>query len=88
MKLSDIVAQLNLLDSLDVAGECSTAVSKLNHITHIVTEHANQDQTASQNISKTFDDLSSTITKFSAQVENLKQNIRREYKKYKLKSRK
>lgn len=78
MKLSDIVAKLNLLDSLDVASECSTAVSKLNHITHVVTEHADQDQTASQSISQTFDDLSKTIAKFSGQIENLKQNLRQE----------
>jgi hypothetical protein len=78
MKLSDIVARLNLLDSLDVASECSTAVSKLNHITHVITEQADQDQTVSQNISKTFDDLSGTIAKFSAQVENLKLNLRQE----------
>jgi len=75
MKLSDIVARLNLLDSLDVASECSTAVSKLNHITHVVTE---QDQTASCSISQTFDELSNTIGKFSAQIENLKQSLRQE----------
>lgn len=78
MKLSDVVAYLNLLNSLDVASECSTAVSKLNHITHVVTEHADQDQTASQSISQTFDDLSKTIAKFSGQIENLKQNLRQE----------
>ena len=78
MKLSQIVAYLNLLNSLDVASECSTAVSKLNHITHIVTEHANQDQTSSQSISQTFDDLSKTIAKFSGQIENLKQSLRQE----------
>ena len=75
MKLSDIVARLNLLDSLDVASECSMAVGKLNHITHVVTEHADQHQTASQNIAQTFDNLSSTIAKFSAQVESLKQSL-------------
>jgi len=78
MKLSDIVAYLNLLDSLDVLGECGMAVSKLNHITHVVCEHAEQDQTASRSISQTFDDLSNTIVKFSAQIENLKQNLRQE----------
>ena len=78
MKLSDVVAYLNLLNSLDVASECSTAVSKLNHITHVVTEHADQDQTASQSISQTFDDLSKTIAKFFGQIENLKQNLRQE----------
>jgi len=78
MKLSDIVAQLNLLDSLDVAGECSTAVAKLNHITHMITEHADQNQTAGDSITKTYDDISKDIAKFSAQVESLKDNLRSE----------
>jgi hypothetical protein len=78
MKLSEIVAQLNLLDSLDVASECNTAVSKLNHITHVITENADQHQTASRSISQTFDELSNTIVKFSAQIENLKQSLRQE----------
>jgi len=78
MKLSDIVAQLNLLDSLDVAGECGTAVAKLNHITHMITEHADQHQTAGDSITKTYDDISKDIAKFSAQVESLKDNLRSE----------
>ena len=78
MKLSDIVAQLNLLDSLDVASECNTAVGKLNHITHVVTEHADQHQSASDTINKTFDELSNTINKFASQIENLKQELRSE----------
>jgi len=78
MKLSNIVAQLNLLDSLDVASECNTAVAKLNHITHVVTEHADQHQTASQNIAQTFDKLSSIITTFSKQIESLKQSLAQE----------
>ena len=78
MKLSDIVTYLNLLDSLDIASECDSAVSKLNYITHVVTEHADQHQTASRSISQTFDELSGTITKFAGQIENLKQSIRQE----------
>ena len=78
MKLSDIVAKLNLLDSLDVASECNTAVSKLNHITYVVTENTDQDQIVSQSISQTFDDLSKTIAKFSGQIENLKQHLKQE----------
>lgn len=76
MKLSEIVAYLNLLDSLDVGSECSQAVGKLSHITHVVTEHANNYQSASDNINKTFDELSNTINKFASQIENLKQDLR------------
>jgi hypothetical protein len=76
MKLSDIVARLNLLDSLDVASECATATGTLNHIAHVVTEHAEPYQTASDNIIKTYNELSSNIAKFSAQIESLKQDLR------------
>jgi len=76
MKLSDIVAYLNLLDSLDVANECSLATSKLNHITHVVTEHADQDQTVSNNITKVFDEITSGIARYSAEIETLKQDLR------------
>lgn len=76
MKLSDIVARLNLLDSLDIPSECATATGTLSHITHVVTEQAESYQTASDNIIKTYNELSSNIAKFSAQIELLKQNLR------------
>lgn len=78
MKLSDIVAYLNLLDSLDVPSECSAAVCKLNHITHVVTEHAMYDQSVSHNVMQTFDALSKTIEKFSTEINQLKQHLRQE----------
>jgi len=78
MKLSDTVAYLNLLDLLDVASECDTAVSKLNHITHVVTERSDQHQTASQSINQTFNEFAGTIAKFAGQIENLKQSLKQE----------
>jgi hypothetical protein len=78
MKLSDTVAYLNLLDSLDIASECSIATSKLNHITHVVTEYAGQDIMSSESIVKTYHEISGTIAKFSAQLETLKQDLRSE----------
>lgn len=80
MKLSDIVGYLNLLNSLDVTSECNTAVSKLSHITHVVTNHADQDQSTTRIINETFDDLSKTIAKFSRQVDQLKHNLKQEIK--------
>jgi hypothetical protein len=77
MKLSDIVASLNLLDSLDVASECATATGTLNHIAHVVTEHANPYQTA-RDVIKTHNELINNIAKFSAQVESLKQYFKDE----------
>jgi hypothetical protein len=76
MKLSDTVAYLNLLDSLDVNGECDLAMSKLNHIMHVITAKADQDQTASNNITKTFEEITSGIAKYSAEIQALKQDLR------------
>jgi hypothetical protein len=78
MKLSDIVAKLNLFDSLDVASECATAMGLLNNIEYVVTEHAGPYQTASNNIIKTHNELIHNIAKFSAQVESLKQDLKDE----------
>jgi len=76
MKLSDIVAKLNLLDSLDIPNECAIATGTLSNITQVVTEHAGPYQTASDNIVKTYNELSGNIAKFSAQVESLKHELR------------
>jgi hypothetical protein len=78
MKLSDTVALLNLLDSLDVPSECTNATGTLSNITHIVTEHAEPYQTAKDNIIKTYGELVSNLAKFSAQIETLRQDIRSE----------
>jgi len=80
MKLSDIVARLNLLDSLDVGSECAIATGTLNHIAHVVTEHAGPYQTAKDDIIKTHNELTNNIAKFSAQVESLKKELRSEIK--------
>jgi SAM-dependent methyltransferase len=78
MKLSDIVAQLNLLDSLDVARECSVALGKIDNIVHVVSEQANSYQTTRDSIVKTHQDIANGISKFSAQLQSLKQDLRSE----------
>jgi hypothetical protein len=78
MKLSEIVAYLNLLDSLDIARECDIATNKLNHITHVVTEHADQDQGASNSIARVFNEITSGIAKYTGEIEKLKQNLKSE----------
>ena len=78
MKLSEIVAYLNLLDSLDINSECSIAMGKLSHITHVVTEHIDLYQNSSDNIAKTHKDISNSIAKFSTQIDSLKQELRLE----------
>ena len=78
MKLSEIVARLNLLDSLDVASECATATGKLNHITHVVTQGSDQYSSTGQDIAKTYNEIQNSIAKFSAQVESLKEELKSE----------
>jgi hypothetical protein len=78
MKLSDTVAFLNLLDSLDVPSECDIATNKLNHITHVVTDHADQDQSASNNITRAYNEITSGIAKYAGEIEKLKQNLKSE----------
>jgi len=82
MKLSNIVAKLNLLDSLDVATECDIATGTLSHIAHVVTEHADPYQTAKDDILKTHNELINNIAKFSAQVESFKKELRLEIKQH------
>ena len=82
MKLSDIVAKLNLLDSLDVGSECATATGTINHIAHAVTEHVESYHTARDNVIKTHNELINNIAKFSAQVESLKKELRVEIKQH------
>jgi len=78
MKLSKLVAYLNLLDSLDVRSECVTAVGKINHIRHTVAEHADQFEGISKLIDSTYSDISYSIDKFADQVENLKQTLKQQ----------
>ena len=78
MKLSEIVAYLNLLDSLDINSECNHAIRKLNHITHVVSERIESYQTASDSIAKTYKDIADNIAKFSTQIDSLKQELRTE----------
>jgi len=78
MKLSQVVAYLNLLDSLDVATECDIATGPLKHITHVVNDHSQMYPGLASNISKGFDDLQQNISKFSNSVEQLRQELRQE----------
>jgi len=78
MKLSKIVAYLNLLDSLDVATECDIATGTLKHITHMVNEHSQIYSGFASNISNGFDKLQQNISKFSNSVEQLRQELRQE----------
>jgi SAM-dependent methyltransferase len=75
MKLSQVVAYLNLLDSLDIEFECNDATAKLKHINYVVTQQAEQYASFSNNISKKFNEIVDNISKFSAEIELLKQHL-------------
>lgn len=76
MKLSEIVARLNLLESLDITSECNIATGKLENIAHVVAEQSQHlYQSAGDDIAKTYQDLSDSIVRFSEQIETLKQEL-------------
>lgn len=78
MKLSEIVAYLNLLDSLDVAYECNEATGKLSNIAHVVRENSELYELHSNTITATFENLKQEISKFSNGVEKLREQLRHE----------
>jgi SAM-dependent methyltransferase len=78
MKLSQVVAYLNLLDSLNVAAECNNATEKLANITYTVNEHSEIYTSLADNIAKSFNELQHNIGKFSASVEQLREELRQE----------
>lgn len=78
MKLSDVVAYLNLLDSLDVASECNTAIGMISHIAHTIVEHSGQFDSNRDDIQKTHNELVDIVKKFSSQVAALKQQLKTE----------
>ena len=78
MKLSQVVADLNLLDSLDIQFECNDATAKLKHIDYVVTEHIQQYTSFDNNITKTFNEVVTSISKFSEEIESLKRHLQTE----------
>jgi hypothetical protein len=78
MKLSEIVAYLNLLDSLDINHEVDDAVRKLSAVLHVVMNHEVQLGTDSPKLDVAFTDVKSSISTFGTVLEHLKSKLREE----------
>jgi SAM-dependent methyltransferase len=75
MKLSEIVAYLNLLESLQVHEEAREATRKLAAVLHVVVNHAVQVNTCSQDLEQDFDAVKTALDSFDATLTQIKQRL-------------
>lgn len=78
MKLKDVVAYLNLLETLSMSAECNEALRVLDGIRHVVSNHGLQYTSDTQRINKDFDTISNGMLDFHQTLENLRQQLRDE----------
>jgi hypothetical protein len=72
MKLSEIVAYLNLIDSLSIDAECREALRILDGVLNVVANYPIQLDSYSRNLGKNFTSISSGVTEFSNTLNDLK----------------
>jgi len=75
MKLSEIVAYLNLLDTLDVRNEAAEATRRLAAVLHAVTNHVLQVDTCSQDLEQNFDSVKFGLEDFERTLDRIKQRL-------------
>ena len=75
MKLQDVVAYINLLDSLSADAECKEAVRILDSILHVVANHPLQLNAFSKTLSNDFDAISNGVKEFTSTLDQLKQRL-------------
>jgi SAM-dependent methyltransferase len=75
MKLSEIVAYLNLLESFAVHDEAEVATRRLAGVLHTVTNHALQVNTCSQDLQQDFDAVKTALNGFELSLEKIKQQL-------------
>lgn len=75
MKLSEIVAYLNLLDSLDVHDEAAEATRRLAAVLHVVANHAVQVDSCSQDLEQNFDAVKRGLDDFESTLSRIKQRL-------------
>ncbi len=78
MKLSEIVAYLNLLDTLDVRIESADAVRQLQAVSHVIENHQIQIKSHSRDLKDSIDSINHYIDKFSQSLDQLKQHLRQQ----------
>jgi SAM-dependent methyltransferase len=75
MKLSEIVAYLNLLDTLDVHNEAVEATRRLAAVLHVVANHAVQVDSCSQDLEQNFDAVKLGLDDFESTLSRIKQRL-------------
>ncbi len=78
MKLQDIVAYINLLDSVSADAECKEAVRILDSILHMVVNHPLQLNMFSKTLSNDFEAISGGVNAFSFTLAQLKKKLHEE----------
>jgi SAM-dependent methyltransferase len=75
MKLSEIVAYLNLLDSLSVHQEAAESTRRLAAVLHVVANHAVQVDSCSQDLEQNFDAVKLGLDDFESTLSRIKQRL-------------
>lgn len=78
MKLQEVVAYINLLDSLSADAECREALRILDSILHVVTNHSLQLNMFSKTLANDFETISSGVNAFTFTVDQLKKRLHEE----------
>jgi len=80
MKLQDVVAYINLLDSLSADAECKEAVRMLDSILHVIADHPLQLNMFSKTLTDNVMSVSSGIDAFTSTLAELKKHLHEEVK--------
>jgi len=75
MKLQDVVAYINLLDSLSMDAECKEAVRILDSILHVVVNHPLQLNMFSKTLEQDFNNIANGVNAFSFTLDQLKKRL-------------
>jgi hypothetical protein len=78
MKLQDVVAYINLLDSLSMDAECNEAVRILDSILHLVTNHPLQIDMFNKTLIQDFNNFNNGVKAFSLTLNQLKNRLHEE----------
>ena len=82
MTLKDIVAYINLLDSLSISAETQETVRLLDSVLHVVNNHSVQLDLYSKNLEQNFSSITAGVDAFSNTLAQLKQRLHQLVKEY------
>jgi hypothetical protein len=82
MKLKEIVAYINLLDSLSISAETQEIVRLLNSVLHVVDNHSIQLDSYSKNLGQNFSSVTASVDEFLNTFAQLKQRLHHLVKEY------